>query len=63
MKEQFLNQYNKVFLNDEVTPCGRDACKKLIILANQISEKPMNFGDENTGLMNVENIIALKNSL
>lgn len=52
LKERFLALYACVFdKQGYVQPCGREACKELIMLANQI-QKNTNFGDERTGMMN-----------
>lgn len=44
--------YNSVFnANGSIKPCGRDACKALIIRIKSLSDKDV--GDEDTGFMNV----------
>lgn len=62
MVEQLRDQYFKVFdRNGDVLACGREECKKLIILCEKIypDEK---FGDLETGRMNVSAIkdVAIK---
>lgn len=49
-------KYHKVFNEDgTIKVCGRDACKELILECMKI-KSDINFGDPNTGMMNVENI-------
>lgn len=44
--------YNNVFNADgSIKPCGRDACKTLIIGIKSLSDKDV--GNEDTGFMNV----------
>ena len=44
--------YNNVFNADgSIKPCGRDACKALIIKMKSLSDKDV--GNEDTGSMNV----------
>lgn len=44
--------YNNVFNADgSIKPCGRDACKALIIKMRSLSDKDV--GNEDTGSMNV----------
>jgi hypothetical protein len=44
--------YNNVFNADgSIKPCGRDACKALIIKMKSLSDKDV--GNEDTGFMNV----------
>ena len=58
----FKNLYHEVFdLQGNVTPCGRAKCIELINKANDI--KPGNYGDVNTGIMNIENIKSLYQKL
>lgn len=48
--------YNEVFNSDgSVKPCGRDVCKFLI---SYLSDKypDVDFGNTDTGYMNIENI-------
>lgn len=54
--EEFKEQYNKVFNTDgTVKLCGREETKKLIELAKEL--KPdIDFGNESTGFLNVDNI-------
>lgn len=57
--EQLLKTYNQVFdVNGNVVACGREKCKELIKLCNE-NEEHTDFGDINTGFMNVENIKTL----
>lgn len=63
MKEAFLEQFNKVFKEDNtVKACGRLECKKLINLANTL-ETNVDHGNVKTGQMEVAKIVELKNSL
>ena len=58
----FFNQYDRVFKNDIVTNCGREECKKLIFLAYLIETNICSdYGNEHTGMMNIENIQKLRN--
>ena len=59
MKERFLGLYDLAFDKEgNIQACGRDVCKELIALSNQI-EKDVKHGDETTGMMDVENIKKL----
>ena len=59
MKERFLGLYDLAFDKEgNIQACGRDVCKELITLSNQI-EKGVEHGDETTGMMDVENIKKL----
>ena len=51
-----IEKYSKVFNgNGDIKACGREACKELIIAC--MDKYPgVNFGDPDTGMMNVENI-------
>ena len=52
----FLEKYSEVFdSNDNVTACGRVKCKELIREAKKI-DKDADYGSEDTGYMNVENM-------
>lgn len=56
MVQNILKQYKVVFNDDgTVKNCGREECKKLIIMLNKtfLNKK---FGNEDTGFMNVSNI-------
>jgi hypothetical protein len=49
--------YNDVFNEDgTVKLCGRNACKALIMACQEKFGDNINFGNTNTGMMNVENI-------
>lgn len=51
-----MEKYNKVFdENGDIKACGRDACKQLI-LACMEKWPDIDFGNPETGIMNVENI-------
>lgn len=54
-----LEKYERVFdENGNVKACGREACKDLISACEQL--KPdVDFGNKDTGVMNVENIKKL----
>ena len=63
MKQRFLGLYDLVFdENGNIKACGREICKELIILANQI-EKNVKHGDETTGMMEVDTIKSLRTTL
>lgn len=50
--------YNVVFdKNGNVKACGREACKRLIDLCKK-QWKGVDFGNSETGYMNIENIKA-----
>lgn len=58
MKE-FEKLYKEVFDTEgNVLACGREKCKELIKLANAINNN-INFGDENTGFINIKNMSIL----
>ena len=60
---KFFEAYNDVFdSEDKVKVCGREACIKLIKICNKISPN-MDYGSVNTGFINVENVVNLKNTL
>ncbi|MBR1454839.1 MAG: hypothetical protein IJ593_09410 [Lachnospiraceae bacterium] len=63
MDTTFDSLYREVFTDDNtVKACGREKCKQLIAECNRI--KPgTDFGNIETGYMNVVNIIRLKNNL
>lgn len=62
-KEKFVNVYKEVFNQDgSIKPCGRKTTICLIELANEL--KPgIDFGSNETGIMNVENIKTLHSEL
>ncbi len=61
--QSFVEQFDKVFDKDgNVKACGRDNCKKLISMANAISNEA-NYGDIQTGMMNVVSMKSLRDSL
>lgn len=63
MKQRFLGLYDLVFdENGNIKACGREVCKELIVLANQI-EKNVKHGDETTGMMEVDTIKSLRATL
>lgn len=52
----FLEKYSEVFdLNDNVIACGRVKCIELIREAKKI-DKDTDYGSEDTGYINVENM-------
>lgn len=52
----FLEKYSEVFdSNDNVIACGRVKCIELIREAKKI-DKDTDYGSEDTGYMNVENM-------
>ena len=64
-RESFLEAYNLVFdENNNVKLCGRDKCKNLIIKSLVLSGREDNyFGSVKTGIMDVKNIISLKEEM
>jgi len=53
---QIIKLYTEIFdKNGEIKPCGRDKCKKLIMLLSE-AEPSIDFGNAETGFMNVDNI-------
>ena len=63
MKERFLGLYDLAFDKaGNIQACGRDVCKELIAIANQI-EKGVHHGDETTGMMDTEALKKLRASL
>jgi len=62
-KDEYLFQYKKVFTDlGEVKLCGREDTMKLIHWA-YIIDKGLDYGNEATGMMNVENLKKLKQDL
>lgn len=63
IKTSFLTQYKEVFNEDgTVKNCGRTKCQKLISLAMQLEKhEDRYFGNDRTGMMNVEHIQELYN--
>ena len=56
---EILKLYNVVFTEDgQIKACGRENCKKLIVACEQdnINNPHIDFGNSDTGFMNVENI-------
>lgn len=63
MINQFLNQFNIVIDDDnKVKKCGRDNCKKLINLADSL-ETNVKHGCIDSGMIDIEKIVALKDKL
>ena len=63
MHRGFFELYDMVF--DEkgnIKACGREICKKLIEVSRNIDDK-VDFGNLDTGFMNVENIKNLYKNL
>ena len=59
MKEKLKTLIREVFnSNGEIRPCGREKCKELVSLASQIYPG-INFGDPNTGIMNMDTMKEL----
>lgn len=59
----FIENYNEVFSEDgKIKVCGREACKRLIETAYEINPN-VDYGNKQTGFMNVESLKALKASL
>jgi len=62
VRNQFMEQYSKCFDdNGNILNCGREACKKLILLAQKLTQ--VDCGDAETGRMNKENIVELHHRL
>ena len=62
--EEFNNTYNEVFDSDgNIKACGREKCKKLIWLANRITEMGADFGDSTTGIMRADELRNLHSKL
>ena len=63
MKREVLNQLN-VVLDDAGNPraCGRENCKRAIWLAKLLNPH-VDYGDDKTGMMKVENLLALRKEL
>ena len=63
MKEKLKNVITKVFYeNGEIRPCGREKCQELISLASQIYPE-INFGNPDTGIMNMDAMKELRSKL
>lgn len=63
MKGQFIEQFNQVFNEDStIKTCGREKCKSLINIADTI-EPEISHGCKDSGMLNIESLIALKNKL
>ena len=59
MYTRFKMLYNQAFdENGNVKACGREVCRELILLANQI-EKNVKHGDEHTCMMDIDSIKKL----
>lgn len=59
----FFNQFDRVFNKDfSIKSCGRDETRLLIKICNQI-ESSTDFGNVDTGFMNIDNILKLYQSL
>ncbi len=55
MKQLFLEIYAKVFNEDgSIKNCGRTVCIQLISLAQQLSDATIDFGNVDTGFINIE---------
>ena len=58
--ENFNKQFCKVFnVEGSVKNCGREETKKMIEICQNIMPNK-NFGNMNTGIMNVEEILKLR---
>jgi len=64
-RAELLSQYDLVFdEHGEILLCGRLQCITLIELCDGFNQKKdIDYGDNNTGMMNVQNIKKLINSL
>lgn len=61
--DKFNELYPEVFNEDgSVKSCGRAVTSKLISFANNI-QPTMDFGDSNTGFMNIDSIQSLHKAL
>lgn len=61
MKDKFFEQYNKVFdENGNVKACGREECKKLMLICGQIKPN-VDYGVLEDGFMNTNSIKSLAN--
>ena len=61
--KELINVYNEVFDSDgNVMACGRKKCMELIRICQTI-DNTMDYGDENTGFINIENIKNLHASM
>lgn len=59
IEEKFKHEYKNVFTDDNVVKaCGRNNCKKLIELASEL-DSTENYGNTETGVMNINNMIKL----
>ena len=59
MQDKFLDIYNKVFdENGGIKPCGRNITISLIDMAKKL-DPGKDFGNTHTGIMNVDNIKKL----
>lgn len=59
LEEKFEQEYKKVFTEENtVRACGRNECKKLIELAMEL-DNTIDYGNLDTGCMNVDNMIKL----
>ncbi len=57
---QFCRLFDDVFDDAlKIKPCGRQACIALILEAQKL-DSHTDFGDVDTGFMNVDNILKLK---
>ncbi len=64
---QNLQKINKLYYevfdtNDKITACGRDKCKSLILACQKLNPQ-IDFGNADTGMMNVDNIVNFKKNL
>lgn len=62
--KDFKEQFNEVF-NDkgEIKACGRDACKKLINLAEKLDKEGKPYGDHKDGYIDIPKMLALYKKL
>lgn len=52
----FKNKYNQVFdKNGNISPCGRSVTRELILICEELDSSG-NFGNDETGFMEIENI-------
>lgn len=60
IKKEFLEIYQKVFDENNITKnCGRELCSQLIECAQNVDET-INFGNPDTGIMNIPNLRILR---
>ena len=64
LKQEFLKCYETVFNPDNsIRVCGRENCKKLIELAEELCPGVKKFGSKETGFINEEEIMKLRKAV